>query len=244
MPRSSARGARASPAPTAEAAMTLCPQAWPVPGRASYSAHTPTTIGPPPAVAISAVGRSQTPLSTSKPPAASDSPTQAAARSSSKATSGWEWIVWLWSTRPVSWASSSRWAVAFRSASSFSPLAAMSAPSGCVQCLFDHGDHVAGADSVARRNPDLGHRTRPVGVDVVLHLHGLEHAHRLAHVDLVALLHQDLDDGPLHGHGDRPRPRPAGRTRRRSRARRARSGRPARGAAGEPARHRCIGPPR
>src|SRR5437016_1710046 len=238
MPRSSAKGARARPAPTAEAAITLCPQAWPMPGRASYSAHTATTIGPLPAVAIRAVGRSHDPRSTSKPPAASDSPTQAAARSSSKASSGWEWMVWLRSRRPVRWASSWRWTRAFRSTVPFSPLAAMAGP--FPRPLVDHGDHVAGPDRVAGRHPDLGHRTRSVGVHVVLHLHGLEHAHRLPDVHLVAFLDEDLDDRPLHGHGDRPCTGSAGRTSRWASARRAGPRRPARRAARQRARCGCL----
>ena len=44
--RSSATSARASAVPTADAAMMLCPHAWPIPGSASYSAHTPTTSDP------------------------------------------------------------------------------------------------------------------------------------------------------------------------------------------------------
>ena len=39
----SATAARANPAPTAAAAMMLCPQAWPTTGSASYSAQTATT---------------------------------------------------------------------------------------------------------------------------------------------------------------------------------------------------------
>ena len=38
-PTSSATAAAASPAPRPAAAMTLWPQAWPMPGRASYSQH-------------------------------------------------------------------------------------------------------------------------------------------------------------------------------------------------------------
>jgi hypothetical protein len=49
------------------AAMTLWPQAWPMPGSASYSAQTTTCRGPDPAVAWKAVGRSQIPGSTANP---------------------------------------------------------------------------------------------------------------------------------------------------------------------------------
>ena len=57
-PRSSATAARARPAPTAVAAMMLCPQAWPTSGSASYSAQTATTSSPSPERDSSAVGRS------------------------------------------------------------------------------------------------------------------------------------------------------------------------------------------
>ena len=46
-PASPVSAARASPAPRPEAAMMLWPQAWPMPGRASYS-HTTATSGPSP----------------------------------------------------------------------------------------------------------------------------------------------------------------------------------------------------
>ena len=57
-PISSATAARASPAPTALAAMMLWPQAWPTSGRASYSAHTATTSSPWPDRDSNAVGMS------------------------------------------------------------------------------------------------------------------------------------------------------------------------------------------
>src|SRR5690349_23656368 len=91
-PTSSAMRARARPAPTALAAITLCPHAWPISGRQSYSAHTATCSGPEPARARNAVGRSQMPRSTRKPPASSSSPIHAAARSSSKPSSGVPWM--------------------------------------------------------------------------------------------------------------------------------------------------------
>ena len=49
-PASPARAARARPAPRPDAAMMLWPQAWPIPGRASYS-HTTATTGPSPSPA-------------------------------------------------------------------------------------------------------------------------------------------------------------------------------------------------
>ena len=51
-PRSSATEASARPAPTAVAAMMLWPQAWPISGSASYSAHTATTRSPVPAAGL------------------------------------------------------------------------------------------------------------------------------------------------------------------------------------------------
>src|SRR5918996_664772 len=97
-PASSATRARASPAPAAMAAITLCPQAWPTAGRASYSAHTTTCSGPDPARAANAVGSSPTPRSTSRPAPSSSSHSQAQARSSSNPSSGWAWIRWLRAT--------------------------------------------------------------------------------------------------------------------------------------------------
>ena len=93
MPSSSATRANPIPAPTADAAMMLCPQAWPTPGRASYSAQMATTIGPDPWSALKAVGRPATPGVTANPPAVSASDVQAQAWSSSKAVSGWSWMV-------------------------------------------------------------------------------------------------------------------------------------------------------
>src|SRR5437660_62910 len=98
-PTSSATRAAATPAPTAMAAIMLCPQAWPMPGRQSYSAHRARWSGPEPARATNAVGRSQTPRSTVKRAASSASAHQVDARSSSKASSGWAWMRWLSATR-------------------------------------------------------------------------------------------------------------------------------------------------
>ena len=58
-PTSSATAAAAMPAPAAMAAMMLCPQACPIPGRQSYSAQMARCSGPLPARAKKAVGRSQ-----------------------------------------------------------------------------------------------------------------------------------------------------------------------------------------
>ena len=87
-PSSSATPARASPAPTAVAAMMLCPQAWPTPGRASYSAQTASTKGPEPHEALNAVGSPAVPVDTSNPLADSSSAVHAAARVSSNESSG------------------------------------------------------------------------------------------------------------------------------------------------------------
>ena len=91
-PSSSTRGRSPSPAPTAVAAMTLCPQAWPTSGRASYSAQMAMTSGPVPASATNAVGRSAVPVVTAKPPVASASAANADERTSSKESSGCSWI--------------------------------------------------------------------------------------------------------------------------------------------------------
>ena len=69
-------------------------------------------------------------------------------------------------------------------------------------------------------------------VDLVLHLHGLEDADRLADLDRVAHRHQHLDDRALHGRHDPAAP-PAPRRRRRRR-RRARAGRRGAGAGRRP----------
>ena len=68
-PSSSARAARARPAPRPALPMMLCPQAWPIPGSASYS-HRTATVGPEvPARATKAVSRPKAPRSTSRPSA-------------------------------------------------------------------------------------------------------------------------------------------------------------------------------
>src|SRR5215831_7148291 len=85
----------ATAAPTAEAAMILWPQAWPISGRQSYSAQIPMFKGPDPARARNAVGKSQIPFSTEKPASVSDSHSQDDAFSSSKPSSGCAWIRWL-----------------------------------------------------------------------------------------------------------------------------------------------------
>src|SRR5581483_2742567 len=190
-PRSSARGARARAAPTAAEAMTLCPQAWPTPGRASYSAQMATVSGPLPEVATNAVGSSQAPSSTVKPASARGSATQRDDCTSSHLISGLSCRRWLRSTREPATPSTTSWAAGFASMPAV---------------LLDDGHHVARTDRVARLDLDLGHRARLLGRHVVLHLHGLEHAHGLAHLDGVARGDQDLDDGALHGDGDAAAP--------------------------------------
>ncbi len=81
------------PAPTAADAITLCPQAWPIAGRASYSAHMATVSGPVPLVAENAVESPQIPRSTTKPKSVSAPAHQVDACSSSKPSSGWSWII-------------------------------------------------------------------------------------------------------------------------------------------------------
>ena len=90
-PTSSATAESARPAPTAVAAMMLCPQAWPTSGNASYSAQTATTRSPPPDRASSAVARSYAPSVTSSPPARIVSATARAEAASPKHSSGVEW---------------------------------------------------------------------------------------------------------------------------------------------------------
>src|ERR687897_2524214 len=121
-PASSATLARARPAPAAMAAITLCPQACPTAGRASYSAHTTTCSGPDPARAANAVGRSPTPRSTSSPAPSSSSHSQAQACSSSNPSSGLAWMRWLSATSSsLAWVTRSR-AASLASATSASPV--------------------------------------------------------------------------------------------------------------------------
>lgn len=87
-PASSATRAKPRPAPSAEAAIMLCPQAWPTPGKASYSAQIPTVSGPEPYSATNAVSSPPTPASTVNPASVSRSAQPVAARSSSNASSG------------------------------------------------------------------------------------------------------------------------------------------------------------
>ena len=88
------------------------------------------------------------------------------------------------------------------------------------QRLVDLDDDVAGADGLTGGDLDLLHRARLLGVDLVLHLHGLEHADGLADLDRVADGDEHLHDRALHRDGDVPVPaapprdagaRPAGR---------------------------------
>lgn len=94
-PSSSATAARPSAAPTDAAPFTLCPQAWPMPGRASYSAQNAMTRSPVPYVASTAVGRPPAPRVTSKPASSMRSAIRAAARCSSRAVSGSSCRAWL-----------------------------------------------------------------------------------------------------------------------------------------------------
>src|ERR1700716_4341699 len=64
--------------------------------------------------------------------------------------------------------------------------------------LLDDDQHVAGAHRVTGRDADLLHGAAPLGVDVVLHLHRLEHEQRLAGLDGVALRDEHLHDRALH----------------------------------------------
>ena len=87
-PSSSATSASARAAPTADAAMMLCPQACPISGSASYSAHTATTSGPLPKSARNAVSKPPAAVVISKPRSATSACTLAQLRCSAKASSG------------------------------------------------------------------------------------------------------------------------------------------------------------
>src|SRR5688500_15634866 len=67
--------------------------------------------------------------------------------------------------------------------------------------LADHDHDVAGADGLTRLDLDLLDLAGGLGVDLVLHLHGLEDAHRLTGFHLVTDSDEHLDDGPLHRDG-------------------------------------------
>src|SRR5437764_1301816 len=68
--------------------------------------------------------------------------------------------------------------------------------------LLDDDQHVAGAHRVTGRDADLLHGAAPLGVDVVLHLHRLEHEQRLAGLDGVTLRDEHLHDRALHRRAD------------------------------------------
>src|SRR5439155_20783796 len=66
---------------------------------------------------------------------------------------------------------------------------------------LDDRDGLAKLHDLALGHGDPGHHALLRGGDVVLHLHGLQDGHGLARPDLLARLHQDLQDLPLHGGG-------------------------------------------
>src|SRR5262252_1221654 len=68
--------------------------------------------------------------------------------------------------------------------------------------LPDGDQRLVRGDHVALLDVDLQDVARLGGHDVVLHLHGLEHRHHVAELDLVADLYRDLHDQALHGRGD------------------------------------------
>jgi len=96
-PVSSRTEASASPAPTLDAAMMLCPQACPSPLSASYSERKATTGPGFPLffTARKAVSMPQKGASTVNPCFSSSSFCHAAARNSSKEVSGFAWMSWL-----------------------------------------------------------------------------------------------------------------------------------------------------
>src|SRR5690606_28730497 len=69
--------------------------------------------------------------------------------------------------------------------------------------VLDLEQHLTLADRVADRARQTGNRARLVRRDRVFHLHRLEHDHQLAGLDLLAVLHRQLDDRPLHRCGHR-----------------------------------------
>src|ERR1019366_408021 len=70
---------------------------------------------------------------------------------------------------------------------------------------LDVRDRGLGGDDVSLPHVDRGHGSRPVGNDVVLHLHGLEDGDDIPDLDPVPGLHGHLEDQALHGSGDRAR---------------------------------------
>src|SRR5207248_4432202 len=87
--------------------MMLCPQPWPMPGKASYSQST-AIVGPSlPARAANAVSRPYTLRSTVKPPPSSMSHSSSAANRSSKSSSGCSWIRCDAAIRASAWRSTS-----------------------------------------------------------------------------------------------------------------------------------------
>src|SRR4030095_2955447 len=62
--------------------------------------------------------------------------------------------------------------------------------------LLQHGDYVAFLDSLPLLHPDLLDRAGARRLDGDLHLHRLEHDHRVAGRHPVARLRRDLEDHP------------------------------------------------
>ena len=68
---------------------------------------------------------------------------------------------------------------------------------------LDEGERVALPDDVADHDGQLGDDPADVGLEDVLHLHGVHDDHLLARDDGVALGHEDLDDRALDRRADR-----------------------------------------
>ena len=99
-PSSSARGASPSPAPTAEAAMMLWPQAWPTSGQGvvlgADGHHQRARAG----LGAEGGGHAGHPRGHGRsPPVAGPPRSRREAWSSSKEVSGWSWMAWLSATR-------------------------------------------------------------------------------------------------------------------------------------------------
>ena len=193
------RGECRAPAPTAAAAIMLCPQAWPTPGSASYSAQTTMRSGPCPARPTNAVGEV----------AVAGASTLEARRSSERRRPA-----------PAAWCSSKQQlgvgvdvvaeidqrvrlsATQLASARVLAARPRSEWPAHSITATTSPApDRVAGCD------PDLGDRAGLLGGDGVLHLHGLEDADGLADLDGVAHGDEHLHDRALHRHGDRARTR-------------------------------------
>ena len=68
--------------------------------------------------------------------------------------------------------------------------------------LLDEGEWVSFVDDVADGDRELSQVAADVGVDDVLHFHGVHHEHLLAFADWVTFFDEDLNDGALERRGN------------------------------------------